>query len=264
MHSYNTSHDTLPPGMVSWNNNYVDLTLCGPNPGDPLKGIPDYYVVWSWSARILADLGEQVTFDTINFDDTHYWSGSVPTREAGKHRIDSYICPSDPQGGELINCMGGDDNARQTNMAGVTDSQEWMCDYRYARQFRRKTPEMKVADGMMAERDGCRFSDVVDGLSHTLMIGEVTGQGPGTHIAHWWTTWNLLDTGNGINGPGTVFTNSWVDWKRTGFSSYHPGGCHFLFGDGSVHFLLEDIDFEVLQALTTRAGGEIVTEKDYQ
>ena len=30
-----------------------------------------------------------------------------------------------------------------------------------------------------------------------------------------------------------------VSW---GFKSRHPGGAQFLFGDGSVHFLAEDID----------------------
>ncbi len=258
LHSYNTSHNTLPPGMIAWNNNYVDHTLCGPNSGNPF-----YYVVWGWGSLILADLGEQVTYDTINFDDTHHWRAG-PTREAGRHLIPSYICPSDPQGDELIQCMSGNDDARRTNMAGVTDSLEWMCDNHYPRQFQRKTPEMKVADGMMAEREGCRFRDVTDGLSHTVMIGEVTGRGPGSHTSHWWKTWNLLDTGNGINGPGTVLTNSWVDWKRTGFSSFHPGGCHFLFGDGSAHFLPEDIDFEVLQSLATRAGGETITAADIE
>ncbi len=43
------------------------------------------------------------------------------------------------------------------------------------------------------------------------------------------------------------------------FWSYHPGGAHFLYADGSVHFLAYGAD-AVLPALATRAGGEVVGE----
>jgi prepilin-type processing-associated H-X9-DG protein len=42
------------------------------------------------------------------------------------------------------------------------------------------------------------------------------------------------------------------------FWSWHPGGANFLYADGSVHFLAYTAD-EVLPALGTRAGGEVVT-----
>ncbi len=42
------------------------------------------------------------------------------------------------------------------------------------------------------------------------------------------------------------------------FWSYHHGGAHFLFADGSVHFLAYGAD-AVLPQLATRAGGEVVT-----
>jgi prepilin-type processing-associated H-X9-DG protein len=41
------------------------------------------------------------------------------------------------------------------------------------------------------------------------------------------------------------------------FRSDHPSGCNFLFADGSVHFLQEDIDMLTYQQLSTHAGGEI-------
>ncbi len=43
------------------------------------------------------------------------------------------------------------------------------------------------------------------------------------------------------------------------FRSDHPGGCHFLLGDGSVTFLLEQIDANVYHGLSSRAGGETVS-----
>jgi prepilin-type processing-associated H-X9-DG protein len=42
------------------------------------------------------------------------------------------------------------------------------------------------------------------------------------------------------------------------FWSLHPGGAHFLYADGSVHFLGYDAD-AILPALATRAGGEVVS-----
>ena len=40
------------------------------------------------------------------------------------------------------------------------------------------------------------------------------------------------------------------------FWSLHPGGCNFLFGDGSVHFLTSGILPATYQAMMTIAGGE--------
>ena len=46
------------------------------------------------------------------------------------------------------------------------------------------------------------------------------------------------------------------------FRSDHPGGGSFLFADGSVHFLREDIDLLLYQQLSSMAGGETVTIPD--
>lgn len=42
--------------------------------------------------------------------------------------------------------------------------------------------------------------------------------------------------------------------------SYHPGGVHALFGDGSVHFIQDSIDGSIWRALGSISGAEIVNE----
>ncbi|TWT66341.1 Type II secretion system protein G precursor [Posidoniimonas polymericola] len=44
------------------------------------------------------------------------------------------------------------------------------------------------------------------------------------------------------------------------FASQHTGGVNFCYGDGSVHFVQENIDVPVYLALGSRNGGETVSE----
>jgi hypothetical protein len=108
------------------------------------------------------------------------------------------------------------------------------------------------------------MKNITDGTSQTLMIGEITGRGPGTYFGQFWAAWNVTDTGGGINGGITVIGgNKTVTRDTTGFSSYHPGGCHFACADGSTHFISEDIDQNVLEALATRDKGDSIGSRDF-
>jgi prepilin-type processing-associated H-X9-DG protein len=48
-----------------------------------------------------------------------------------------------------------------------------------------------------------------------------------------------------------------------GFKSMHPGGCNFLFGDGSVKFLKASISIPTYAALGSRNGGEVISADAY-
>jgi prepilin-type processing-associated H-X9-DG protein len=54
-----------------------------------------------------------------------------------------------------------------------------------------------------------------------------------------------------------------LEFKRLGaYGSGHGGGANVVLADGSVHFLRDSISLSTLQALSTRAGGEVIAE-DY-
>ena len=84
-----------------------------------------------------------------------------------------------------------------------------------------------------------RIRDVKDGMTRTLMVGEVVdGTIP-------WTKPEDIDVSlhPGINKPG-------------GFGSRHEGGCQFALCDGSVKFVQDDTDPETLYHLFHRNDGK--------
>ena len=76
----------------------------------------------------------------------------------------------------------------------------------------------------------------------------------------------------GRTGPSSDILSGSVPLENTpnapgagadGFWSRHPGGCQFLFCDGSVRLLKSTMLPQVFQALGSRAGGEVVGADTY-
>jgi prepilin-type processing-associated H-X9-DG protein/prepilin-type N-terminal cleavage/methylation domain-containing protein len=100
---------------------------------------------------------------------------------------------------------------------------------------------------------------VSDGLSKTVLVAEAVDR---SHDDRGWSTPSTEDMEDARWACGTniVIQNSRVinDPNEQSFRSRHPGGVNCLFGDGHVSFLHENVDAEVLYAICTRDGGEMV------
>jgi prepilin-type processing-associated H-X9-DG protein len=97
---------------------------------------------------------------------------------------------------------------------------------------------------------------IPDGPSKTILVCEAP---EGLH-GIWLSVKNIFDQARPINTPAD-FSPKYVFYDLgQDMSSYHPGGAQGLFADGSVHFLQESMQDQVLAALCSRAGGEVVND----
>jgi prepilin-type N-terminal cleavage/methylation domain-containing protein/prepilin-type processing-associated H-X9-DG protein len=102
---------------------------------------------------------------------------------------------------------------------------------------------------------------ITDGLSKSFAVGEIKGPDSTDGYALWAyaaryetlrTTFNSL---NELPGQGVTLNNSWG--KENGaFGSDHSGGALFLYIDGHVEFVSENIDSKPYNAYATIAGND--------
>ena len=136
-------------------------------------------------------------------------------------------------------------------------------------QYPFRCPTGFLGRGNDGEGIPTRFSDLTDGTSNSLMLGESSFNQ--NALSSWfWFNGVLATAAFPINRPAECpagvgkslvagWDACWQNWQnQQGFSSQHVGGAQFAFADASVHFLSQSIDLAVYRNLATIQGGEVV------
>src|SRR5262249_32308786 len=140
-------------------------------------------------------------------------------------------------------------------------------------------PGRDNGDGLFFRNRSINLAEVLDGTSQTFAVGErsqnlsrATWAGAVTNASvpivelqgqrgldpEGGGALVLSHTGEG-HGPNAPSGSTHADqyWSR------HPGGANFLFADGSVRFIKEQVGFNIFRALATRRGGEAISADSY-
>ena len=270
LHNYHSSHGLFPPGST--------ITEDGTGRG-----------LFTVTLMLLPYIEESAIYDRIDFTNN---DGLGPNYLLYLNRIAAYLCPSNPQDEgvtwagychpeQKVNCeqdswishmqpiahSGKDGTAARDCQSAVGFNKDGMffqvfADTPYSEdtipaQYL-NCPGVKYHDRRVA------IKDVFDGTSQTLAFTETATGNPGSYRGFDWARYPGIGTANGINANwNSAPPLSGWNFKSNAFTgpgSHHPGGCNFLMVDGSVHFLSENIAQDTLLSLTTRAGGDLVSD----
>lgn len=164
--------------------------------------------------------------------------------------------------------------------------QPWGRDPAYSADFDVGEPipanggKLAYLDGPFYRNSRIKIASVTDGLSSTVFVGEhspTLSNKTWVGVVPWACTpqkpgWPSEPNSGGClvgahSGPDThdhpnviIHAPNHPFGHTDEFYSDHLGGCHILFGDGSVRFISERINPLTWVAMSTRNGGEPVVE----
>lgn len=288
MHNYHDIYRQFPPG-------YITKQHC---PGYP-AGWPACNLgelgCYGWAAHILPQIDQAPLYSALNV-------GNVPlninlanpaTRTLLQQSIPGFLCPSDP-GPRLNDFVSASNKYHFTVSDGSTDYAIASSNYvMVANAWDSTTPVVRPsqygpAHGIGFANSNIRMSNITDGSSNTLLVGEraytyKSNNRVGGGVVIGFSGSNNVQSssygrkGNGLAVIGITYNgiNAIVGGEHDvrGFSSNHVGGAHFALCDGSVHFISENIDYTkgtvsnanhvglistVYQRLAVRDDGQVV------
>lgn len=243
-------------------NNMRQLGLALSNYESATKRFPSGWVDWrrstspGWAfGTALFPYMEQA--NVSNRIDTNFPIQSSINAIHLKTVIPTFLCPSDT--GESIFEIGAEADAEEGTNVDQGPKLFQIAKSNYLAVFGTlEIDEFPYAgDGSFYGNSRTRMSDLVDGVSNTILFGERSSRLGGS-VWHGY----LPD----VQAPGARFlgTTDHVPNSTEGhfddFSSRHTGGVHFVFGDCSTRMISNSIRLEIYQGLATRAGAEITGE----
>jgi len=246
-------------GVASYN--YHDVHKSLPVSTSPFHYFPDSgdQSGWSWSISILPFMEEQPLYEQLETScHGNYASGrgirTAACRPLLKTTLPSFHCPSD---GDVVGISTSQPswvrfgvamtsykgNIGDRGLGGTPDCTRW---------------DWKTCTGLIHAHtfiQPIRFKDITDGTSHTMLVGEDVVE-HNYHSSLYHSDTDYAGTQSPLNFfPDPPTPLLW--WDVMSFRSRHPGGAQFCFADGSIHFFGEAINYELYQALSTRAEGEV-------
>jgi len=251
MHSYQDVSKQLPPG-----HGYGGLALRR-----------------SWTVLLLPYIEQGAIFSKIDMTksqlDTTTNASGVTNLSLIQGNLKAVLCPSDPSSATpatrtdsvsgvtlaLTNYAGNVGDQRNGTGTGTALPDGNYYDYGNGSDTAAKTRGVITRYGY-----GASFAEITDGLSNTFLIGEVV---PAWCVWQDWGHQSFATTAYTINwrnkdcATGTLGASS--PSETITFRSNHTGGANFLFGDGAVRFMTDNIDFTTYRGLASRNGGETVS-----
>ncbi len=175
----------------------------------------------AWSAFLLPFVDEQPLYAALNLDTPF---DSPENAAASAKILPLYVCPSSIRGARLVTGRGP-------------------CDYGGIFGERITSPN-NPPKGTMIYDQAISMRQIEDGTSNTLIVAEDSRFADG----QWINGRNVFDQAFAINAAP-----SWENDIR----SEHFGGALAARADGSVVFLADSLELNLLAAFCTRAGHEV-------
>jgi len=227
IHHYEYNREHLPPGVT--------------NPTGPVLNQRTGQHI-SWIVRILPYMELKNIHANIDIDAGAY---SPINSAASSVQILPILCPSSPD---------ADTTSQQNSTSALTS---------YAGSYHDvEAPIDSDNDGLLFLNSKVRYSDIPDGSSNTILIGEKLAF---SDDLGWMsgTRSTLRNTGDfAIPNPkrrGSATSGIEIPTDQNGgFGSHHYSGANFGFADGSIRFLSRSIDRNLFQNLGNRHDGAML------
>jgi prepilin-type N-terminal cleavage/methylation domain-containing protein/prepilin-type processing-associated H-X9-DG protein len=262
-HNYHDTYQTFPPG---W--------MLQPNPLEES---------WGWLALLLPQLEQPNVHRQLAVNRGSYFNmlstpalGASQVVPGSKTALKLLICPSDT--GHNVGLTHNDrcfDGGLGWTAAGFTGVQNTLAGHtNYIgnaghMDYSASSSNLGIVNtGIFYGNSRVGMSDILDGSSNTIMVGE--RQTHECRGATWVGVRNTQDGGprgvHMVSGHSRPKINQddtpTIPWDLDGigcgegFSSLHPGGAQFLFADSSVKFLAETISHSWMNPSGVSTGIE--------
>ena len=261
LHNYHDTHRVLPPGGFSF---------VHPNPSSSNVNTAFRNCNHSYLVSILHFVEEGNLYE--QFNPIQGWLGR-PNRRAVTTIPSLYQCPSSVNltstlSGETI--LDADDNVIGEmfsghyvgNMGPIGPNYRNLCDRNGSTPAPNCRSGNEISDQGVLGGESIRFAAILDGLSNTIMIGELSGAQirSGAVAPRGWSRGCSNDScGNSKNVKYGINIQGFIsgEFNNMSFSSNHVGGTHLVLADGSVKFVSENVDMELYLATASRDGREV-------